>query len=510
MTNNWSAGYVSEINYTYGFYRELTPAILSLCALTRGQSAPDVTAPLNYCELGCGQGVSTNILAAANPNIQFVATDFNPSQIIGAQTLARDAGTTNVRFLDSSFAEMVGRSDLPDFDIVALHGIYSWISPENRYNIVEFIRKRLKPGGLVYISYNTLPGWASAMPLRRLFVDTAAERGGPILDKIDQALVFAQSLADSKARYFAANPGILDRLGKIKDQPRSYLAHEYFNRDWTPFYFNDVVDELSAAKLSWVASAQLLDAVDALNLTHDQQKFLASIGGVERREGVRDFLVNQQFRRDLFAKGTLPLSQADVRDRWMNMRLVLSAPRASLPMKVTGGLGEINLQQEVYAPLADVLAEGPIEFKQLLSDPRTQALGFQRLQQAVTILSGAALVQPCLDAAGLESRKVATDRFNTVVINRARSSAELNFLASPVTGGGVSVDRLVQLFLLARKSGDSDPVAFVWRILSDLGQRLIKNGVTLHSAEENLADLAERHAVFEKEHLPSYQLLGLV
>ena len=44
-------------------------------------------------ELGCGQGFSTNLLAAANPHIRFHATDFNPGHIVGAQSLAQAGGS---------------------------------------------------------------------------------------------------------------------------------------------------------------------------------------------------------------------------------------------------------------------------------------------------------------------------------------------------------------------------------------------------------------------------------
>jgi SAM-dependent methyltransferase len=64
---------------------------------------------------------------------------------------------------DESFAEFASR-DLPEFDYIGLHGIWSWISDENRAVIVDFIRRKLKVGGVLYISYNTLPGWAPLPP----------------------------------------------------------------------------------------------------------------------------------------------------------------------------------------------------------------------------------------------------------------------------------------------------------------------------------------------------------
>jgi predicted O-methyltransferase YrrM len=87
---NWSAGYVVDVEYTHGFYQELTPSLLAFLVLLQGVQAPDLgSSSLAYCELGCGQGFSTNLLAAANPHIQFHATDFNPGHIVGAQSLAQ-------------------------------------------------------------------------------------------------------------------------------------------------------------------------------------------------------------------------------------------------------------------------------------------------------------------------------------------------------------------------------------------------------------------------------------
>lgn len=188
MSGSWSAGYVTEVEYTYGFYREMTPEIIRVSLLARNVGGVDRPATLNYCELGCGQGVTANVIAAANPNIQVYATDFNPAQIHGAQMLARDAGLANVHFYDQSFQEFIDNPDLPTFDIIGLHGIYSWINKENRQAIVRFIHRHLRPGGVVYISYNTMPGWAAVMPLRRLMADHVGASGGSVVGGVDAAL----------------------------------------------------------------------------------------------------------------------------------------------------------------------------------------------------------------------------------------------------------------------------------------------------------------------------------
>lgn len=512
---NWTAGYVAEIGYTHGYYRELVPSALSFGATASATRQPDQVAA--FCELGCGQGFSTNILAAANPHSQFYATDFNPSQIAGARHLAATSGTANVHFFDDSFSQFEARSDLPQFDIISLHGIYSWIASEHRQTIIRFIDKRLKPGGLVYISYNCLPGWAGPSPLRQLLRLAGTASAGNMVQKIEAGLSFIERMQAANARYFAAVPGIDKRIESIKGQNRNYLAHEYMNADWNLFYHSDVAEELSAARLSFVGSAYSLDYVDAINLTADQQAILTETADPVLRETYRDYMVNQQFRRDIFARGTVALSAPEAQQAWLDSRFALSTPRDQVPMTVTGALGEANLQPEVYTPLLDGFAKpaangrpAAIALRQLLADhPEIAALGWARIQQAILVLVGANHLQPCPpDAKGEAARRDSTRRFNAAVLEKARYSADLNYLASPVTGGGLAVDRFQQLFLLALANKEKDPADFVWRLLAAQGQRLVKEGKTLESAEDNLAELRLRYTSFEKR-LPTLKSLGI-
>jgi SAM-dependent methyltransferase len=508
--SDWTAGYVSDVGYTHGFYRELTPSILALVALTRGTHAPDSDTGMTICELGCGQGFSANLIAAANPAIDYHAIDFNPAHMAGARHLAATVGTPNVHFHERAFAELADTPDLPRwFDVISLHGVYSWISPENRRHIVAFIRDRLKPGGLVYVSYNALPGWAAAMPLRRLFVDHAATGNGPMLPRIEQALAFAKRVVDANPLYARVNPGIKERLEKIQAQNRNYLAHEYFNRDWTPFYHADVAAELAEAKLRFLGSAHLLDHIDAVNLTAEQQALLGEVGDPTLRETLRDFIVNQQFRRDVFVRGAVPLSLLESRGRWLDTRFAFWTARADVPLTVAGPLGTANLQPEIYDPLLDALADGPRTLRQLTDVPAIGGLGWPRIVQALQVLVGAGHLQPALPARGDAERGRRTKVFNTVVMERAKASGDLQFLASPVTGGGVAVDRFEQLFLLARQTKQSDPALFIWEGLSALGQRLMKDGKALETAEENIADLRTRLAAFSEKRLPLLQRLGI-
>src|SRR3954469_21755233 len=91
---DWGQGYVSDIEYGRGFYREQSPTILNLACLLTGVEPLPLDDGFNYCELGCGQGFTSLLLAAANPGGDFVAVDFNPAQIARATAQAREAGLT--------------------------------------------------------------------------------------------------------------------------------------------------------------------------------------------------------------------------------------------------------------------------------------------------------------------------------------------------------------------------------------------------------------------------------
>ncbi len=301
--SDWTSGYIADIGYTYGYYLELNPLRVKLAFLNAGLHYPKVG---TACELGFGQGMSTNIHAAASV-ISWSATDFNPSQASFAQELAATSGA-NTQLFDKTFAEFANHTDLPDFDYIGIHGIWSWINDENRAIIVDFIKRKLKVNGVLYISYNTQPGWAAMVPMRDLLTEYSqvmGRNGTGIATRINEALAFTDKLIATNPTYIRANPQITSRIAKIKEHDRNYLAHEYFNKDWLPMPFSKMAAWLEPTKLQYACSANLLDHVDVINLTHEQQVLLNEIPDDMLRQSVRDFMVNQQFRKDYWVKGVM-------------------------------------------------------------------------------------------------------------------------------------------------------------------------------------------------------------
>jgi SAM-dependent methyltransferase len=508
---DWTSGYVADIGYTFGYYQELNPQRVKLAFLNAGLVAPEFG---TACELGFGQGLSANIHAAASV-CSWHGTDFNPSQAGFAQELAAVSGA-NAHLYDEAFDEFAKR-EMPEFDYIGLHGIWSWISDENRQVIVDFIRKKLKVGGVLYISYNTLPGWGTFAPMRHLMTEHAEVIGADgvgIVSRINGALDFTEKLLATNPAFSRANPLINEKIKQIKGQNRHYLAHEYFNRDWHPMHFATMAKWMVSAKLTYACSAHYLDHLDAVNLNAEQQAFLKDIHDPMFKQTVRDFLVNQQFRKDYWVKGARTLTTLEQAEQLREQRFVMSAYRPDVSLKVSGSLGEATLTESIYAPILDLMSDFKTrtlaQMEQLVKD---KSINFGQLSQAAFVLCGNGTMSFVQDDTVVYKSKNQTNELNTNLMLKARNNNDIGFLASPVTGGGLVVGRFQQLFLLALKEGKQKPkdwATFVAQILESQGQKILKEGKPLETAEEHLAELTRQADEFELKYLPVAKALQIV
>ena len=508
---DWTRGYVSDIGYTFGYYPELNPLRMRLQLLIAGFSPPNC---VNACELGFGQGISINIHSSTS-EVNWFGTDFNPEQAHFASAMS-SASRNNAFLTDDAFEEYCAREDLPDFDFIALHGIWSWISPENRKIIQKFIKNKLKIGGVVYLSYNTLPGWSGYAPIRHLLTQHASQFGsigGERSNNIENALAAVEKILQLEPKYSQKIVDVTDRFNVLKSQNRRYLAYEFFNRDWHPMYFSEVNDVLKEAKVEFACSANYLDTVDDINLTPDQKSHLKGLTNKNYRESVRDVFINQQFRKDYWIKGPRMLSTLEKIEILRGERVVLILHPEDVPTKVTGNYIEANLDEEIYEPIVDALRDNQtctiLELEQRV---KTRGINFAQLLQAISILIGVKALEPAND----HTQSTVSERvhnLNQFIINNSRSNDDIKYLASPITGGGISTPRFEQLFLLAQSSGLKNPNeigSYVCNILTSQGQKIIKDGKVLEKEEDNLSELTRQAKDFVDNRLSIFNSLKIV
>jgi hypothetical protein len=179
----------------------------------------------------------------------------------------------------------------------------------------------------------------------------------------------------------------------------------------------------------YLGSAYLVDHVDRVNLTEEQQAILAQIADPRLAETTRDMIIGRQFRRDMFVKGSTPLPQPLLREPWLAMRLVLMIPAEDVDLTFDTTLGKLQLRPDVYKPMLEILAKGPAtvrELLELLPEPRP---GWVSLTDAIKVLIGRGQVQPA-PTDGLPDRVAATKAFNSAVLAQANSSRELQIVVA--------------------------------------------------------------------------------
>jgi SAM-dependent methyltransferase len=506
---NWTDGYVTDTEYVYDYQQELNPLRQRLLCLASGFAIPK---PKVACELGFGQGLSINIHAAASA-VGWWGTDFNPAQVCFAQQFAELNGL-GARLFDQAFTDFCTRPDLPDFDVIGLHGIWSWISDKNRSVIVDFVKRRLRNGGVLYISYNTLPGWGPFAPVQHLlqrYAKVMSPAGHDAIRRIAAALDFVERLLDADPLYLRASPHVKQHLKQVREHDPRYLVHEYLNSDWNPMHVADVARWLEPTRCSFACSANYANGVDELNFSIEQQDLLRNIADPLFRETVRDFAINTRFRKDYWVKGPRRLTLREQAEHLRAERVILGASTTRMPQSVAGARAKVTAS--FFAPIWDVLADHrPRSLGDIEQAMAGSGVPFSEIVRAVMILAGMGHIQPVQDERLIEEVKPRTDRLNAHLIDRARFGAEVGRLASPVTGGGVKVSRVAQLFLLASLNGRRSPedrAAFASAILHDQEQHVTKDGTKFDTAEDSLAELTKLAEAFAEQQMPLLQALRI-
>jgi SAM-dependent methyltransferase len=501
---------LADVEYTAGFYREMAPSHLAFAAIATGYVPGLGPRPRRMLELGFGQGFGLALLAAANPDVEFEGCDANAEHVAHARRLIADAGLSNIAVSQSGFEQAAARGGDADVDVIALHGVLSWISHAARDAVVAIARQRLRPDGLLYVSYNCMPGWAPMEPIRRLALAVKQRVAGGSLDQLKTALGILSGLRAGKAVYFAASAAAARHLdGMLAMDPR-YLVHEYLGEHWEPLHFVDVASQMAGAGLSYAASATLTENLDQCAVPKDLLPMIAQTTDPLLRETLRDLAANKQFRRDVYARGGGPLGADERRRAWAQIRFVLVVPRARVTFKFLGPLTELNGNPLLYAPLVDRLDQSAASFEELLNASAAGESQVGLLMECLTLLVHSGQVLPVMP--GAEADAAPAKRFNRMVVEHAREGRVFDNLAAPVIRTGVPVSDFGLLALSALFEGKGHDAqaagAHGLSILQALGRRPLKNLQPIERDNDAIDFLAEYMRPILDEAVPLWRRLG--
>ena len=305
------------------------------------------------------------LIAASNPAWRVTAIDYNPAHIALARAMAREAGLSNVTFIEAAFGELSAGA-IPTADIVSMHGVWSWVGPSVRADIVRLLRWVVAPGGLVHLSYNALPAWQGAVGLQRLVF----EAGRRIVARSDQqvaaGLAFATEMRNAKARHLNLDPLPGELLDRLSDAATGYLAHEYMNAHWSPCFHSDVAASLAEAKLDWAGSANLLESFPDLMLPATLRGLLDRFDDPLMRELIKDTCVPRQLRHDLFVRGARRLTNAERDEALCDLTLAMTVPAEEFVFELDLPAGTVEMGPSFHKHVA-TLKDGPTSVRSLLA-----------------------------------------------------------------------------------------------------------------------------------------------
>jgi SAM-dependent methyltransferase len=427
-------GYGADIPYLRDFKPMLAPAWLDHVALLAGVEPPARQNGFAWCDLGCGQGVTAAILAATHPAGVFHGIDAMPEHIDHARRLAVDATIPNLQFHAADFAAAIDL-ELPQFDYIVVHGVYTWISREAQQAVRRFCECRLKPGGLVYLGYNTMPGWACDLPFQGLLRELGRTLPGDNFARFTAAAALARNLASAGAQSLAASFMIKELRERSEDYSPAYLVHEFMPAAWQPLYVTEVRRDMAEIGFEPIGSATLSENFDWMVLHQTARRMLATITEPDARELVRDYYLDQRFRRDVFARENRRLGPEERGERLLSSTFMLARPVPEIRYTTTTPAGSFAYDSPAARAIIAALAAG-------------RPAGAKYLDAFLTLCAAG-------DVIPAEPGRRSVANLNRVLCARVDGAEEIRWLALPC-GTAVEVDPGLLRALRDGRSIDDD------------------------------------------------------
>jgi SAM-dependent methyltransferase len=477
--SGWGGGYVTDITYMTGYYRQQSPSVIALACLLGGvvSPLPGPDDPLSYVELGCGQGLGALVLAASNPHWKVTAIDFNPAHVASARAWAAQAGIDNVNFLEadlSTLADDPAAAQVPEADFVSMHGLWSWVPPAVQAGVVRLLRAKVKPGGAVHVSYNALPAWGGALGMQRVMRDCGRRLATRSDRQAEEGLKLVQELQKADALQIIRLPWVNSLVERLATLPAPYLAHEYMNDSWAPCFHADIMASFAEAKLDWVGSASLIENFPELTLTAEQREVTQRFDDPMLRELVKDMCLDRSLRHDVYVRGARRMSPAARDAALMDVRLSLNISPDEMPYEADMPAGRAALNRAFYGPITEALAAGSQRVGDLLALPDIDGRR-DNPAELIGILVGLDLAEPAArPGAQPTAQALRFNRATSAKLSRTENLGRPIAAASYALGTGAPCT-LFDLYVIDRlQAGESEDRKEEW--VRDIGVNLDDEG----------------------------------
>ena len=251
-------------------------------------------------ELGCASGGNLIPMAFQARTSRFVGIDLSRQQIAQGQRLLDRLSLDNVELRAADIQDLA--ADFGPFDFIIAHGVFSWVPAPVRRHLLEIAPALLGRDGLLYVSFNTLPGWRMRGMLRDILlyscrgIDDPDEKLAMAFSALDRLERSLQGLEALSARYLLQE---IDYLRK-KTHP-SYLLYDYLAEHNEALLFSDFLEQARGHELRYLCDTELSTLFPS-TFGERVEKALADINDDFELEQWLDFVINRNFRRAVLCR----------------------------------------------------------------------------------------------------------------------------------------------------------------------------------------------------------------
>ena len=350
-------GYVGDSLYPSSFHANFAPPNVDAMLVHGGIAPPRGTrprAPFTMVDVGCGDGVGLILNAAAHPEGHFIGIDGNRDHVAHGTAMATAIGLPNIELHHRYFDAALAAQPAAIADYVQCQGVIAWVSEANRAHVLDLSAHLLKPGGVLAVGYNCLPGWTPMLAFQQMLWTLADGLPGTPTRRFETALEQLRATGIFEAGHW---DWIDEMRGRL---PTDYFAHEYLNRHWTPLWSGAVLEAATARGLTLAGQARPNRLRADFALKAGWRTTLATIANPAARECAVDLLTRNWFRTDLFVKRPgarlSPSKQADARIHgwWSAAR-----PRGEAAFEARTAAGTIRFDNAAARAILDTLEPGP-------------------------------------------------------------------------------------------------------------------------------------------------------
>jgi SAM-dependent methyltransferase len=306
------------------------PDRLATVATFLGRSPPDV-AHCRVLEVGCNEGANLIPMAYALPGATFVGCDLSASAVDAGRKTIEGLALANIELVEEDLSTL--SPALGTFDYVIAHGVYSWVPQRVRDALFALVAKRLSPNGVMFVSFNVLPGCRvrqAAWDVLHFHVDRIDNARA----RLDAARQLARIIGAGGKTSFEADEALRAEFRAIAERTDSALYHDDLAVPNDPFYFHEFAAHAAGFGLRYLAEAEL-HSMSAAGLSPEARAYLSTLDPLSREQYL-DFVRLRRFRQSLLCRSDAPtdMTMHPQRVRAMHVAAHSSLLRASDAGKV--------------------------------------------------------------------------------------------------------------------------------------------------------------------------------